>query len=273
MSKVWKAPEIEMNNFATLDPRKMSAVEIVVPFYGKHSSVSNLIDAIFKSVSTNRYQITLVDDGSENESFIAAINEAKLPGVVCMRHDQRMGFGAAINSALQNAKHDWIPWVCIMHSDVLVEGATWLAALGNSMQKLKSSGVKMISPRTDNPGDSLKAVFEEKGINKRDGACKDFLLVDNQYLPLYCALCHRDLFRHIGLFREFPLAGCEAQDLAIRMNKHGFSQAICGSSWVYHEGEGTISLLNKKDKELLRKTRQDFEIKMNLTKNVSSTDK
>lgn len=273
MVKTWKAPGIEMNNFATLDPRKMSAVEIIIPFNGKHSSVSNLIDAIFKTVSTNRYQITLVDDGSENDSFVNYINEAKLPGVVCMRHDKSMGFGAAINSALQNAKNDWVPWICIMHSDVIVEGSTWLASLGNSMQKLKGNGVKMISPRTDNPGDSLKAVFEEKGVNKREGGCEDFLLEDDQYLSLYCALCHRDLFKHVGLFKEFPLAGCEAQDFAIRMKKYGFAQAICGSSWVYHEGEGTISLLNKKQKELLRKTRHDFEIKMNLLKNVPTMDK
>lgn len=267
MSKVWKEYDLEVNNFATFDPRKMSCVEIIIPFNGKHSSVTTLMESIFKSVSTNRYQITLIDDGSENDSFISAINESKMPGVVCMRHDKSSGFGSALNSVLQNPKNDWIPWILIMHSDVIVEGSTWLASLGASMQKLKSSGVKMISPRTNNPGDSLQALFDEKKINKRENCCEDFILSEDQYLPLYCTLCHRDLFRHVGYFKEFPFAGCEAQEFAIRMRKHGFLQAICGSSWVYHEGEGTLSRLNKKEKELLRKTRQDFETKMNFTKN------
>lgn len=273
MSKIWKEYDIEMNKFATVDPQKMSCVEIIIPFNGRHSSVTNLVESIFKTVSTNRYQITLIDDGSENDSFITEINETKMPGVVCMRHDKSEGFGAAINSVLQNPKNEWIPWVLIMHSDVIVEGPNWLASLGQSMQKLKSSGVKMVSPRTDHPGHSLDAIFESRQINKREISCEDFILEGDQYLPLYCALCHRDLFKHIGYFKEFPLAGCEAQEFAIRMKRHGFSQAICGSSWVYHENGGTVNRLGKKDKELLRKTRHDFEVKMNLRKNGVEQDK
>jgi len=273
MSKVWKEYDLAVDGFSTVDPRKMSCVEIVIPFYGKHSSVTALVEGIFKTVSTNRYQITLLDDGSENESFIDDINKTKIPGLVCMRHDKSAGFGAALNSVIQNAKNPWIPWVCIMHSDVIVDGPSWLSALGNSMQKLKAHGVKMISPRTDNPGDSLKELFEKRRINKRENSCEDFLLEGDQYLPLYCTLCHRDLFKHIGSFKEFPFAGCEAQDFAIRMKKHNFHQAICGGSWVYHEGGGTIDKLNKKQKEILRNTRHAFEVKMNLIKNEPTEDK
>jgi len=267
MSEVWKKCDVVINKFATLDLRKMSCVEIIIPFNGGHSSVTALMESIFKTVSTNRYQITLIDDGSENDSFIAGINESKVPGVVCMRHDKSAGLGAALNSVLQNPKNEWIPWVLIMHSDVIVEGPAWLASLGTSIQKLKSSGVKMISPRTDNPGDSLQAIFEENKINRRGKSCEDFILTGDQYLPLYCALCHRDLFRHVGIFKEFPFAGLEAQEFSIRMRGHGFSQAICGSSWVYHQGGGTLGSLSNKDQELLRKTRHDFEVKMDLIKN------
>lgn len=270
---VWREYDITPDNFSNVDPRVMSCVEIIIPFFGNHSGVSTLMESIFKSVSTNRYQITLIDDGSENSSFVEEINRSKMPGVVCMRHDKSEGFGAAINSVIDNPKHPWIPWVLIMHSDVLVEGPHWLSSLGHSMQKLKSQGVKMISPRTDNPGSNLNDLFESKGIKGRDSTCEDFILPDGHYLPLYCALCHRDLFRHIGKFKEFPLAGCEAEELAMRMNRHNFKQAICGSSWVHHQNEGTLSRLNSKQKEILRKTRDAFDIKMNLTKNVPIGDK
>ena len=270
MSKVWKEYDITPDNFSNTDPRVMSCVEIIIPFFGQHSSVSNLIESIFKTVSTNRYQITLIDDGSENEFFIEEINKTKLPGVVCMRHDKSEGFGAAINSAIDNPKHPWIPWVLIMHSDVLAEGPIWLSALGHSMQKLKSQGVKMISPRTDNPGDNLKDLFESKKINVRDNSCEDFILPDNHYLPFYCTLCHRDLFKHVGKLKEFPLAGCEAEEFAMRMRRHNYHQAICGSSWVYHKNQGTLGALDKKQKEILRNTRDAFDAKMNLIKNASS---
>src|SRR4051812_8868613 len=108
-------------------PFHMAAVEIIIPFHGQHQRVAKLMEQIFTTVTNNRYQITLVDDGSplpsEGPTFLQTIEKAKLPGVVCMRLDGHKGFGAAVNHVLRNPKHAWIPWVLIMHSDVELHDA------------------------------------------------------------------------------------------------------------------------------------------------------
>lgn len=241
--------------FSSGNLREMKAVEIIVPFYGQYGRVTRLVESIFKSVWTNRYQLTLVDDGSENSSFIEDMEKAKISGLVCMRHDKNKGFGAAINTALQNPKHPWIPWVVILQSDVVCEDGNWLAALGTSLQRLKGQGVKMISPRTNNP------LIGESVLKGERGKVAEDVILEQGYLPLYCALCHRDLFKHVGLFKEFPYAGCEAQEFAMRMRRNGFYQGVCGSSWVAHDGRATLDTLreNAQAQEILRNARDEFE--------------
>lgn len=252
--------DIEIPNF------RMRSVEIIIPFHGEHRLVSRLMENIFNTVYTNRYQITLVDDGSENDNFIKEIAGAKIPGVVCIRK-KHGGFGSAINHALKNSKNQWIPWVLIMHSDVLAEDSKWLLNLGETLQILKKENVKMISPKTNNPGCS-DARLEGKLENTEN------VILDDGYLPLYCSLCHRDLFKAVGVFREYPYAGCEAEEFAIRMRQKGYKQAVCGTSYVSHENQGTLrGLLGERRSqvgEILRKTREEFEVEFKLNEKVES---
>ena len=54
-------------------PFQMSSVEIIIPFHGEHAKVLNLMNDISATVTTNRYLITLVDDGSANSSFVSQL--------------------------------------------------------------------------------------------------------------------------------------------------------------------------------------------------------
>ena len=72
MAKEYKV-DINPSSFSSSDPQKMSEVEIIIPFHDECGKVGNLIKEIFKLVSTNRYQITLVDDYSENKHFLNEI--------------------------------------------------------------------------------------------------------------------------------------------------------------------------------------------------------
>jgi GT2 family glycosyltransferase len=57
---------------------------------------------------------------------------------------------------------------------------------------------------------------------------------------------------------ECPYAGTEVEEFAWRMRKNGFTQGVCGSSWVHHDGGATLEKFknNKKVREILRKTRE-----------------
>lgn len=241
-------------------------VEIIIPFHGRHSLVTNLIQNIFNTVLSNRYLITLVDDGSLNRSFFQQMEKVKLPGVRCLRQEKNKGFGSAVNYALDNP---WvfkdnplksIPYVVILHSDVSFSSKNWLVNLGYSLESLKKQGVKMVSPITDNPVEDVKVLHSLKPLDIDENK----VLEGDDFLPLYCALCNRELFKHIR-FIEKPYVSFEAKHFALLMKQKGFSQAVCKNSWVHHEGRGTIKTFDKnyKVQKLLRKVKEDFDLSFN----------
>lgn len=237
----------------------MSPVEIVIPFHGEENRVARLVQGIFGTISTNRYLVTLVDDHSDNKEFSKEMSDAKIPGLRLIRHDKHKGFGAAVNTALSRPFKTkqlpkGIPWVAVVQSDVEVFESDWLSCLGESMFKLKEGGVKMISPRTNNPVVDLPSAVGQRGVRGND------LVLAEGYLPMYCVFFHRELFFKVGPLKEFPYAGLEAEDYARRMGMMGYKQALCGSSWVHHEGGCTLANFSnsRKAQEILRKSREEF---------------
>jgi GT2 family glycosyltransferase len=234
-------------------------VEIIVPFRGETTRVAKLLDSIIKTVTLNRYLVTLVDDCSEREDFYKQIESAKIAGVRCLRLDEQKGFGAAVNYALKHPKKfrsvpEGINWVCIMQSDVVVEDMNWLYQMGNAICGMRSEDVKMIGPRCDNPGVESQLLKAE-----RHDPIKDTVLPEEEYLPLYCALCHRDLFKHVGHLHEYQFPCYEGEEFAYRMRKKRFNQAVCGTTWVHHEGGATLKNLTIKEQEILRKIKEQVE--------------
>lgn len=223
------------------------SVEIIVPFHGNHSLVSKLLQSTFNSIYSNKYLITLVDDASKNNNYFQQIQNANILGVRILRQQQQRGFGAAVNLALNNPfkfsnTEKLIPYVVIMHSDVIPFSRDWLFNLGSSLERMKSSGVKMISPLTNNPVEAMdRLVFKKKNPNE-----DDFVLSENEFLPMYCTLSHRDLFKHVPIPELPPHSGQEAKEFAARMKDSGFLQGVCGKSWVYHEGRATLKIFDKR---------------------------
>jgi len=228
----------------------MAPVDIIIPFHGEHGRVSRLVESIFSTVRTNRYQISLVDDGSPNENFVKEFKN--IPGVVTFRSKEQKGFGSAVNLGLKNTKQ---PFVLILHSDVVVSGNTWLFNLGVSLNAMRDDAVRMVSPLTDNSlGDeSLRGLKNKTSVDR--------VMPEGSFLPMYCVLCSRGLFSRVGELKEFPYyAGGEAEEFAVRMFSKGYRQGICGSSWVHHDGRGTLRNYdnNKRVQEELRKYRENL---------------
>lgn len=235
-------------------------VEIIVPFHGGHSHVSKLLQSIFNTIYSNRYLVTLVDDSSDNVNYHSQISNAKIQGVRILRKDQNGGFGSAVNFALKNPfkfldSEKVIPYLLIAHSDVLLSSKDWLFNLGSSLEKMKLEGVKMVSPLTNNPVENVERLsFKGKRPN-----IEDFILSENEFLPLYCSLCHRDLFKYIDFPESDPCISNEAIKLAEVMRSKGFLQGVCGKSWVHHEGCVTTKLFKKKRRNVAKhQTEEEF---------------
>lgn len=219
-------------------PITEAAVDIIVPFVGCYQKLYDLCKSIWRNTRSNRYRLYLVDDCSPNKTYVPAFKEA--PYTTIVQNDKQLGFGASLKVGFDMGKN---PWIVIMHSDCLVETSHWLTGLFRSFFRNPQTG--MVSPLTNNPGvDNINF----KG-NKADPPRQDYVL-EKGYLPLYCALCQRDLFSQIGGFiKAYPFRYYEDEELAHRMRRYGLQQVISGSSWVRHYGAATVSSFLKLQEE------------------------
>jgi GT2 family glycosyltransferase len=252
--KIQKSRPMEFKLFSR------SPVDILIPFHSQYEKVSELIKSILLSVKSNPYQITLIDDASENKSFGEEIKNQFLkntpsgfkPQVQYVRSEEQVGFGAALKLGFQATEN---PWVLIMHSDCLVEDSNFIIQMGQSLLNWKKQGipVKMVSARSDNPGDCKLA--KSKSLEKGE---KDIIL-KNETLPLFCSMCNRDLFKYInGFIKSYPYAWYEDEELSFRMRKYGLFQGISTKAWIKHYGGATVKYVwetNPDSKKIMENNR------------------
>lgn len=222
-----------------------SQVDIICPFYGQYEKVTALLESLFRLTRSNFYHVYLVDDASPNAEFghKISINSQKNASrlkqsniLTLIRHEEQKGFAAACKTGYLAGES---PYVCFLNSDCRIEDTGWLRNMGESLLKLKLKGVRVISPMTNNPVGGDPAQLGEKF----DRSEEDVILEDS-FLTLYCFMCHRELFPRIGGFlKEYNLGCHEDKEFAWRLRRHDFKQAVCRSSWVYHEGMATLKPL------------------------------
>lgn len=219
------------------------SVDILIPFHGQYESVRKLVESILEKTRYTPYQITLIDDCSPNDAFIETMK--KLTYINCIRTKEHLGFGNAINFGVQQTKQ---PYVCVIHSDCLIQTPNWLEALGESLLNLKDQKVRLVSAKSNNPVSDIKELLSESPMISKD-------IVATEFLSLFCFMFHRELFNRIGSgIKPYPYGLYEDEELFHRMNKFNFKQGISGSSWVYHKGGATIQALwqeNLKSKKIM----------------------
>lgn len=216
-----------------------SHVDIIVPFYGQYDKVIKLTESILRFTISNVYQLCLVDDCSPNSDFIEThLSEVKINNLKLIRNQTQLGFGGAMKAGFDQTSN---PWVVFMNSDCEVTDVNWLKSLGECLLKMKSKGVRMVAPRTNNPLIDSAELLGEKG------RVYDDVVFTGDYMPMYCFMVHRELFSRVGGFiKAYPYGGYEDLEFATRLNAHGYKQGVAGKSWVYHEGGATITELKRK---------------------------
>jgi glycosyltransferase involved in cell wall biosynthesis len=222
-------------------------VDIIIPYYGQYEKVAQLVSSLIYGTRSNLFRICLVDDCSPNEDFIRDGFDV-IPNLKQIRMPEQIGFGGALLAGVKALAEEpeTFPWLVFLHSDCRIEDSSWLLELGETMQRMKSQGVKLVSALTNNPVHP-NPIFK---ANHQDIQDRTDAIVEDGYAPLYCALCHRELFSRIGGFiRSYPYGGYEDRELADRMRYYGLKQAVSGRSWVFHEGDATMQYLRRKKPE------------------------
>lgn len=220
---------------ARLIQRPKFEVDIICPFHGCYDKVYALCKSIWMTTK-QPYHIYLVDDCSPNMNYLAAFKDA--PRMTLVRTEKHSGFGGALAEGFNAAYEKKQPseWVVFLHSDCEIQTTTWLMDLAKSYEKLMPQKVGIVSARSNNPGISF--------LEGKKGVVSDDFVLQEGALPLYCALCRRELFEHIGGFvRPYPYALYEDEELAYRMAACGLKQGVSGASWVFHHGGATVDFL------------------------------
>lgn len=252
-------------------PFARSAVNIIVPYHGRLEHVTRLVESILRVTQSNPYQICLVDDASPNSNeeaiefgkvmtkLIPPMHDA-IPQIVWVRNEKQLGFAGALRKGFEYTAQQKVvaPWVLFLHSDCKIVDPGWMIEMGRSLLNGRSKNIKMVSARSNNPGNGLNpALGGERDSFERRG--DDIILESDEFIPLYCAMCHRELFDHIGGFiKQYPYGMYEDEELGFRMKKHGFKQAVSVKSWVEHEGGVTFNplCLNPKIKRIVESNRE-----------------
>ena len=212
--------------------------DILIPFNGQYKKIYELLKSIWLGTKSNPYQIYLIDDCSPNNVYVDGFKDA--PHTTIVKNKQQLGFGGALEAGFKAATEP-SPFVVFMHSDCSIQDPNWLLELLKSYIYLRNQNVGLVSARTNNPGEGANPLLKSSQSDKNQD-----VILEKGCVPLYCAICERNLFDTIkGFIKPYPYAFYEDEELANRMRHFGLKQGISGKSWIYHEGGATISNLFK----------------------------
>jgi cellulose synthase/poly-beta-1,6-N-acetylglucosamine synthase-like glycosyltransferase len=195
---------------------------IVIPAYNAAKTLPDTLIALQnQSVSSEDYEVIVVDDGSTDET--AAL--ARRFGAKCVTQPNR-GPAAARNNGARVAKGD-----IILFTDAdCVPDRDWIRQMTLPFRNERTVGVKG-AYRTRQT--ELVARFAQAEFEDRYDLLKKVAAID--MVDTYSAAFRREVFIKIGLFDEsFPVANNEDTELSYRLCAAGYLLEFNPEALVYH---------------------------------------
>lgn len=168
-----------------------------------------------------------------------------------IRNEEQKGYAGACKVGYEAGES---PYVCFLNSDCRIEDAGWLRNMGETLLNLKSQGVRMVSPTMNNTVGGDPAQKGERFNHKNE----DVIIGEDSFLTLPCFMCHRDLFNRIGGFlKEYKFGFYEDEEIAARLRKYGYKQAVSVKSYIHHEGQKTIKAIQRANPNIRKIMEED----------------
>lgn len=209
-------------------------ISIIIPIYNAHEMTQECIEAV--RLTTTDYELILIDNGS-----IPPIEKpyAGFTDVTLIRNDINLGFPAAVNQGIREAKGDVI---CLLNNDVIVTpGAiNTLAELLDEYSVIGPTtgycaGVQKVQTPIYNNLDELNEVAKQ--------ATEVFggIIDDVSFVTGFLMLFSKALYEEIGEFDEsmWPCSG-EEIDFCFRAKQAGHRIGVARGVYVHHEGSQTF---------------------------------
>lgn len=216
-------------------------VSFILPYFAQYGKTLDVIENINKMFYALDKEIIIVDDGSTNKDFYLKLIQKN--AYIVVRHEEQKGFGASINSGLKQVKNKY---AIVCHNDIKFFDQNCCMNLIKNMYKLEKENVAILSSVTNNP----LVDFDE--LKKNNASDTEAYVTTLPYLPMYCCCVNVRGLLSIGGVPEHPYAWFEDVVLAKKLKEKNYNLGICPSSYVFHEGMGTIKDLINNNTNILK---------------------
>ena len=195
---------------------------VIVPVYNAEAAIRRCLDGILsQTVPIERYEVIVVDDGSQDNTAAAAVKYG-----IRVVSQQRSGPAAARNRGAQLAQS---PILVFTDSDC-VPTPDWLAALLGPFQDPEIVGTKG-TYRTSQREITARFVQLEYEDKYRRMARSRYI----DFIDTYSAAYRKDVFIQNGGFETaFTRPSVEDQEFSFRLARKGYLMAFAPEAVVYH---------------------------------------
>jgi len=218
-------------------------ISIVIPIYNQHEMTQECIDAL--RLNTQDYELILIDNGSTPP---IPKPYAGFVDVTLIRNEVNLGFPAAVNQGIREAKGDVI---CLLNNDVIVTP--------NSINRLAEllDEYSIIGPTTGYCAGAQKVqapIYNNLGelyeVAKQAADTFAGIIDEVSFVIGFLMVFPKSLYDEIGEFDEsmWPCSG-EEIDFCFRAKKAGYRIGIARDVYVHHEGSQTFRQMQD-DKQL-----------------------
>lgn len=229
-------------------PSEAPLVSIVIPTRNKHELVQVCVDSIWEKTRHPRFEVLLVDNGSDEPEALACFDALAAAGKVkLLRYDKPFNYSAINNFGVSHAQGSVI---CLLNNDIEVLAPDWLSEMvGIAVQPSTGAvGAKLLFPN-----ETVQHAGVVCGIGGWAGhAHKGFPAMSHGYagraslISEYsavtgaCLVVEKAKFDAVGGLDEEQLkVACNDVDLCLKLRAQGLHNIFTPYAVLYHHESAT----------------------------------
>ncbi|KAA9407018.1 glycosyltransferase family 2 protein [Haloarcula sp. CBA1131] len=220
----------------------MEKVSAVILNWNNYEDTTNCLNSL-KSVSYPNLDIIVVDNGSTDGSAESLKDD--FPDVELIQLGENRGFGGGMNIGIEQALSNGSEYIWVLNNDVIIEQNSVLKELVDSLKKDASIGV--VSPVIYSYPDTEEIWFWKGSIDWNTGegyhpTPPDHVPkknIQNDYVPLCCALFPAEIFSDVGFLPEKYFLYYEDVDYSVQLAESGYDLVTLTDTTIFHKRGGS----------------------------------
>lgn len=245
-------------------PEEVPSVGIIIPTRDRVDLLRTCVESILGKSTYPKFELVVVDNGSQEQETEKYLRELKSLGVSVMRDDDDFNFSRLINLGASNLSTDFI---CLLNNDVEVLSHDWLEELV-SHGSLSHSGV--IGARLWYPEGTLQhagvilglgglACHANIGLDRKCPGYENRAAAQQCFsaVTAACLLVKRETFEQVRGFDERLAVAFNDVDFCLRVAELGYQNIWTPYSELIHHESASRGLDESPEK--MRRLRKEKE--------------